>query len=105
MKEIIIPNYNNKFSGTIFLHIAKTSGETIPSAAFPIPIMIKESETAKPFAAEVIDIARLFLFEVGSVASYASHGMDREQFIEFIIARDPKIELTDKFAVYIYRKK
>jgi len=128
MKTLETINYNNKLAGDVFIHIAEAPGKGIPQSTMPIPVLVKEiigastsgvvysalEALANPtvnvktvhdpitFEAEMIDIARVTLFDLSSVVTYLSHGVNADDFIKQIRAGD----LAEKpLAIYIFKKK
>ena len=128
MKTLETINYNNKLAGDVFIHIAEAPGKGIPESTMPIPVLVKEitgastsgvvysalEALANPtvnvptvhdpitFEAEMIDIARVTLFDLSSVVTYLSHGVNADDFIKQIRAGD----LAEKpLAIYIFKKK
>jgi hypothetical protein len=127
MKTLETINYNNKLNGDVFIHIAEAPGKGIPESSMPIPVLVKETmghssgvaysaldALANPtvsaatirdpitFEAEMIDIARVTLFDLSSVVTYLSHGLSKDDFIKQIRSG----ELAEKpLAIYIFKRK
>jgi hypothetical protein len=128
MKTLETINYNNKLSGNVFIHIAEAPAKGILESNMPIPVLVKEIISAAPsgvvysalealanspaviqavndpitFEAEIIDIARITIFDLSSVVTYLSHGLNKEDFIKQIRSG----ALAEKpLAIYIFKKK
>jgi hypothetical protein len=112
-------NINNKFSSDVFIHITKAPDSALLESNFPIRVLVEEISTAAapagletpveatkaipPFEADIIDMARYYLSELGSLVTYPSHGVNLKIFIENYLKDHPGGH-NDQLAVFIYRR-
>lgn len=93
-----IPNLNNKLLSDVFIHITKTPTAPITESGLPLKVEIEDPSGQIKFSAELITFARCKPSELGSIITYASHGIDRDQFLTQLA------DQSSDLAVYVYRK-
>lgn len=119
MKQIQIPNYNNKLQNIYFIHIDKAPSREMMWSEFPVKVHVKElvinkggssldmfsqkKERILPieFDAELIDFVRVKPSALPSVETLLSHGVTRLEFIAKYCSGENAYENA---AIYIYRK-
>jgi hypothetical protein len=114
MKQMNLPNSNNKLENNVFIHIAAAPDKPILESELPFHVQINEvvktelsfqeiaagikTVQAKVFEADMIDFKRCELHEISSIYTYLSHGIDREKFLQ-------ENKGVQKLAIYIYKKR
>lgn len=107
MKTIYLQsNYNNKLACNCFLHIDLAPTTSIPESKFEkIQVEIRTADNSHPpIAAKLKDILRLPLKDIAAVFTWPSHGLDRLEFISFLMNQNGKINNDTPMAIYYYEK-
>lgn len=114
MKNMLLPNSNNKLDNDVFIHIAEAPARPILESELPFHVQITEIvkseltpeemvagckiQQPKIFEADMIDFKRCELHEISSIFTYLSHGISREQFLK-------QNGSVKQLAIYIYKKR
>lgn len=102
----IATNFNGKLSCAAFLHIDAAPLDYIrESVLADTDILIRTLDGSHPpVQARLVDVCRQPLWELSSIVTWASHGMDQRRFIEWITTQNQTLGIVSKMCVYIYQK-
>lgn len=104
MKTVLIENWNNKLECDVFIHIAQDPGRMILGMELPLQVMVNDGKD-RMFEAELVDLLRIDNLEfIPSILTYASHGVDRDGYLQMKKKHDGEKWLQNEVAVYVYRR-
>ncbi|OFY87862.1 MAG: hypothetical protein A3F72_03035 [Bacteroidetes bacterium RIFCSPLOWO2_12_FULL_35_15] len=81
MKTINIQNINNKLQADIIYSLNLAPEHLIPQKDLPMDVIICDPDTNNKFYAKLIDVARIHIFDLGSIVTYASNGVSASEFL------------------------
>lgn len=99
-------NFNNKLGCEVFLHISFAPPSPLPESHIKNTLIeIRTAdESFPPVTVELIDICRVPLGNIHSMASLASHAMDYHEFYNWFCDQYPLAGCNTPVAVYYYKK-
>ncbi len=104
MKTVLIENLNNKLECDVFIHLASEPGRMILGSELPLQVMVDDGK-GKKFEAELVDLLRIDnLLFIARVLTYASHGMDRDGYLQMKKKAEGDNWMNNQVAAYVYRK-
>ncbi len=107
MNEVSMFNFNGKLACDFFVHIDVAEAQLKIASNFPIKVKITEEPgmdnySGISFEAELIAIERIEnIFDIPSVITMLSHGIDKEDFLQELKAEG---SIDSSLAWYIYKK-
>lgn len=105
-KITILTNYNNKLQCGSFIHIDLAPTQGIPESVLEnteVELHTRDN-SHPPVKARLMDICRLELHQLHSLATWQSHGMDHLKFREWITQQNPSLTIASKMCIYYYQK-
>jgi hypothetical protein len=102
MKPIAIQNYNKKLSSDIIYSISAASPNPLLLSDLPKDVILQDKDTSDQYPAQLIDIAKMDVFELGSLATYAANGIPADEFIRNYLENN--LTGHTQVAVYVYKK-
>lgn len=103
MKTISIQNYNNKLACDIIYSIGAASPNALLQSDLPKDVILQDKETQQQYPAQLIDVAKMDVFQIGSLATYVANGIPADDFIREYLKNNLTGHTT--VAVYVYKKK
>jgi hypothetical protein len=100
-----LTNYNGKLGCAAFLHIDLAPTKFPPRRSLDEIVfeISTEDHSHPPVKAKLFDMLPLNLWQVGDCVTLASHGINADQFFNFLREQHPKLRIDGTTPVVIYQ--
>lgn len=111
MREVNLEtNFNNKLGCGSFMHIAPAPKTDLTpeliNQLMAEDYLVKTKDGSYPESiCNIVSILRFELVSLPTFCTLASHDMEADDFIKWVIGKKPEFNFGTKMAVYFYKKK